>query len=49
MAVIYSKARKPALASVTVGERARKSGGKAPTGRKGKKDGKETKDENTDK
>lgn len=49
MAVIYSKARKPARASVTVGEQARKAGGKAPAGKKGKKDGKETKDGNTDK
>ena len=49
MAVIYSKAKKPARASVTVKEQTRKSGGTAPAGKKGKKDGKETKDENTDK
>lgn len=38
MAVIYSKAKKPARASVTVKEQTRKAGGKAPAGKKEKKD-----------
>ncbi len=51
MAVIYSKARKPARASVTVKERGATAPRPktTPAGKKEKKDGKEKKDEKTDK